>query len=257
MIDDILALTARLAAEPDSLAFLALGEALRRRGQFDAALAIALRGLQRYPMLGDAHDLVARIHSDRGEGDLAFDAWTEALRHDPSHVGARRGLAFLSFRAGDLEWAERHLVAATEVAPDDPGLRAALQRVQERRRSLPAAPPAPASLVPEARGSLLVDGQGRRLAGSLAAAGGEDVSDAMAGELAGVSREAARAARLLGFGGWRGLAVECPDANLHLLPPTEGTLLMVMAEPATPAGRLAVVAERGAASARRWFERLQ
>ena len=257
MIDDIRALTARLAAEPDSLAFLALGEALRRRGQFDAALAIALRGLQRYPMLGDAHDLVARIRSDRGEGDLAFDAWTEALRHEPSHVGALRGLAFLSFRAGDLEWAERHLQAATEVLPDDASLQAALRRVQERRRSLPASSPAPVSLAPEAKGSLLVDAQGRRLAGLLVAPGGEDVSDAVAAELSGVSREAARAARLLGFGNWRGLAVECADANLHLLPPTEGTLLMVVAEPATPPGRLAVVAERVAASARRWLERLE
>jgi len=255
MIDDIRALTARLAAEPGSLAFLPLGEALRRRGQLDAALTVALGGLQRYPMLGDSHDLVARIRSDRGEGDLAFDAWTEALRHDPRHVGARRGLAFLCFRAGDFEWAERHLQAAADVMPDDPGLVAALLRVQERRRSRPAAPPAPGALVPEAKGSLLVDAQGRRLAGSLVAAGGEDVSDAVAAELAGVSREAARAARLLGFGSWRSLVVECADANLHLLPPTEGTLLMAVAEPTTPAGRLAVVAERGAVAARRWLER--
>ena len=37
MTDDIRALTARLAEEPTSLVFLELGEALRRRGQLDAA----------------------------------------------------------------------------------------------------------------------------------------------------------------------------------------------------------------------------
>ena len=37
MSDDIRALTAQLAADPASLVFLPLGEALRRRGQLDSA----------------------------------------------------------------------------------------------------------------------------------------------------------------------------------------------------------------------------
>jgi tetratricopeptide (TPR) repeat protein len=256
MTDDIRTLTARLAGEPESLAFLELGEALRRKGQLDAALAVAVGGLQRYPLLADAHDLVARIRSDRGEGDQAFDAWTEALRHDPRHVGALRGLAFLSFRVGDLEWAERHLEAAVAILPGDQSLQVALERVRARRQTEPAAAPPPPSLAAEARGALLLDGQGRRLAGSIGAPGAADRSDTVAAELAGVSREAGRAARLLGFGAWRGLAVECPEANLHLVPPTEDTLLLVVAEAATPPGRLALVAERAAASAHRWLERL-
>ena len=64
MSDEIRALTARLADEPTSLAFLELGEALRRRGQYDAAAKVARGGLSRYPGLADAHDLLARILSD-------------------------------------------------------------------------------------------------------------------------------------------------------------------------------------------------
>ena len=45
MTDDIRALTARLADEPSSLAFLELGEALRRRGQLEAAYK--LKGVRR------------------------------------------------------------------------------------------------------------------------------------------------------------------------------------------------------------------
>ena len=57
MTDDIRALTARLVAEPDSLVFLPLGEALRQRRQLDAALVVAEGGVRRYPTLADAYDL--------------------------------------------------------------------------------------------------------------------------------------------------------------------------------------------------------
>ena len=45
MSDDIRGMTAELAADPDSLVFLELGEALRRRGQPDAAFKVARTGL--------------------------------------------------------------------------------------------------------------------------------------------------------------------------------------------------------------------
>jgi hypothetical protein len=79
MTDDIRALTARLADEPASLAFLELAEALRRRGQLEAAYKVARGGVSRYPGLADAHDLIARVLSDQGELAGAFDAWSSAL----------------------------------------------------------------------------------------------------------------------------------------------------------------------------------
>src|SRR6185503_3765511 len=77
--DDIQALTAQLARDPGSLVFLPLAESLRRRGQLDAALTVAVAGSARYPEMAGAYDLIARIRSDRGEGDLAFDACTTVL----------------------------------------------------------------------------------------------------------------------------------------------------------------------------------
>jgi predicted regulator of Ras-like GTPase activity (Roadblock/LC7/MglB family) len=255
--DDIRALTAQLAAEPESLAFLPLGEALRQRRQLDAALIVAEGGVRRYPALADAHDLVARIRSDRGEGDLAFDAWTEALRHAPAHVGALRGLAYLAFRAGDLARAARHLAAAQAAAPEDPAIRSALERVRAGvREAAPAPAPESIPFGSDSGGSLLVDGQGRRLAGLLLTSRGADVSDAVAAELAGVAREADRTARLLDLGDWRALAIECEEGNLHLVAPTADTLLLATGDVDTPAGRLALVAERAAVAARRWLERL-
>src|SRR5690606_22647249 len=115
-----------LAENPASLVFAPLGEALRSRGQLDAALKVALAGAARYPTLPEAQDLLARIHVDRGELDRAFDAWQAALAVAPEHGGAHKGLGFLYFRAGDPEMARQHLEAAARLVPDDHGVRAAL-----------------------------------------------------------------------------------------------------------------------------------
>ena len=138
MSDDVRALTAALAADPGSLVFLELGEVLRRRGQGAAALKVALAGAARYPALADARDLCARIHSDLGDGESAFDAWMEALQLDPTHLGAHKGLGFLYYRAGDLRRARRHLEIAV-TRSDEPGLHAAIARVREAAAAEPAA----------------------------------------------------------------------------------------------------------------------
>lgn len=257
MTDDIRALTQRLAAEPGSLVFLDLAEALRRRGQLDAAAAVVRGGLARYPALAEAHDLLARIYTDRGEGDAAFDAWTRALRHDPRHAGALRGLAFLSFRAGDLARAERHLLALVELNPDDVGGAAALARVRERMQSERAgrAEVVPEPAAPAEVETVLVDGHGLRLSGTLARSDGTDVSDAVAAEVAGVAREAARATRLLELGAWKSVAVECAGTQLHLVPATAEATLLARGTGDTPGARLAVAAEHAAHAARRWLER--
>lgn len=130
MADEIRTLTAELAADPGSLAFLRLGEALRVRGQRDAAQKVAITGLTRYPHLPDAHDLFARILVDAGDLERAFDEWDMALRLDPEHSGAHKGLGFLYYRAGDLANALLHLQTAAAATPGDESLRAAAGRVR-------------------------------------------------------------------------------------------------------------------------------
>src|SRR5215218_1149189 len=142
--DDIRRLTARVAEEPTSLAFLELGEALRRRGQLDAAYKVARGGLARYPALADVHDLLGRILGDQGDLAGAFDAWAEALRFDPMRIGALKGIAFLYFRAGDVPAALEHLRRAAEIDPDDPTIIQAIERVRGSSASVASASPAKA-----------------------------------------------------------------------------------------------------------------
>ena len=75
---------------------------------------------------------------------------------------------------------------------------------------------------------VLLDTQGLRLAGTLEAPDGSDVSDAVAAHLQGVSREASRAARLLDLGAWESVTAESPDGHLLVLPPTQSTVLLLL-----------------------------
>jgi tetratricopeptide (TPR) repeat protein len=278
--DDIRALTARLADEPESLAFLELAEALRRRGQLEAAGKVACAGLSRYPGLADAHDLMARVLSDQGDLAGAFDAWSSALQLDPMRTSALKGIAFLYFRAGDGASAMDHLQRALEVDPDDPAIPQAIARLgAELRRETPApvaaAPAPPSAIAPADAGAavargrapgvfdsleegelglLLVDASGLRVGGRLTGRDGAEAGDRVAAQLAGLSREAARATRLLGLGVWQSIAIESPDGHLVLAQPTPDTVLLAAREASLPIGRVGLLAERAARAARAWLE---
>ena len=273
MADEIRALSAQLAQDPQSLVFLRLGEALRRKGQLESATRVAMNGLERHPHLADAHDLYARILTDKHEYERAFDEWDMAVRIAPNHTGALKGLAFLYFKVGDIAQAEAHLEQARKVEPDDPSIDQAFEMIRGGAKAVPSPPRAAASSaapaptaggLDEARvfagleganeGLLLIDGAGRVLGGALRDRSGSDVTDSVAAYLAGVSQEAARTAKLLGLGAWNGLSAEGQHGNVHLAHPTPDALLLVVRERGTPLGRLAILAQRATAMARRWLE---
>jgi len=235
---------------------------------------VAVTGLERHPHLADAHDLYARILADKHDYERAFDEWDMALRVAPTHVGALKGLAFLYFKIGDVEQAAAHLEAAQRAAPDDPGVAQALA-LARGGHAAPPAPPAPLAPVEESpapaaqpldearvfaglegaeEGLLLLDASGRVLGGALKNSHGQDVTDAVAAYLAGVSQEAARTTKLLGLGKWTGVAAEGRLGHVHLTAPTGDALLLVVRDRAVPMGRLAIIAQRAAGAARRWLE---
>jgi len=279
--EDIRVLSAQLAGDPSSLVFLPLGEALRRRGQLDAAAKIAIAGLTRYPELADAHDLLARILGDQGDHERAFDEWDIALRLDPHHAGSHKGIGFLYYVAGDLPRALEHLESALSADPGAEGVAAAAARVREALATPDAAAPAPRPSGPAddaplphspvaadppppiaavfdglegaQDGLLLLDANGLLIGGGLTAPDGTAVGDAVAAHLAGVFHDASRAARLLSLGEWTSVAAETADANLFLCAPTPDSLLLLVRNNSVPIGRLALQAERASDAARRWI----
>ncbi len=280
MADEIRRLSDDLARDPSSLVFMPLADALRRAGQLDLALRVALRGLDRHPYVADAHDILARIHADRGDLERASDEWEMALRLDPSHEQASLGLGFVDFRRGNLESAERRLSAA---ADQDPGVATALAHVRSAlaARSGVAEPVAatPATMVatvPEFpapdpsrarqlflpvldgadQTAVLVDADGLVVAGSYCDANGNDVSDIVAAELAGVSSEAERAMRHLGLGAWTSLLVEADQSVVAMTPAPLGSLVVVAASRQTPVGLVRLLLDRALTRARDWLARV-
>jgi len=265
MASDIKAMSAELARNPTSPVYLELGEALRARGQLDAATRVALAGLERHPNSIEGQDLYARILADAGEFAQARRVWLSLLEAEPRHMGAHKGLGFLSFGIGDLNDALDHLESALAIDPMDPSVVRALRIVRETAeeeeaqeeeiRAAEAGQPVFSGLEGADRGLLLVDDRGRVLGGGVRDDRGTDASDAAAAYLAGAAQEAERTARLLGLGNWRWMIGEGPAGNAYVTQPAPDALLLIVRDRSVPAGRLTHLAERAADVARAWLER--
>jgi len=289
MADDVRRWSDELARDPASLVFLQLGETLRRQGQLDLALKIAMRGLERHSHNTDAHDLLARIAVDRGELQRAFDEWDMVLRLTPSHIGALKGMAFVRYQQGNTEEAEQYLRRAAEQG-GDAEIEAALARMRAGRgtrdagrgtrdaevgtrgeergaRGAETEPrPAPRAAHPadsralfadilgeHEQTALLLDDQGLVLAGVYLGENGSDVGAEVGAELSGVTDSARRAARHLDIGYWRAIVLETEVAVVTMGPSVGDGLLLVAASKATPLGLVRRVLDRCLERARAWL----
>jgi predicted regulator of Ras-like GTPase activity (Roadblock/LC7/MglB family) len=263
MADEIRRWSDELAREPGSLVFLQLGEALRRQGQLEIALKIALRGLERHPSNVDAHDLVARIAVDRRDFARAFEEWEAVLRIAPDHIGAMKGLGYLYFQHGRIADAEWYLGRAA-VGGGGADVESALETV--RRTSGGYAAPAadeaiPADpqrlfadlLVDDGQTALLLDGRGYVLGGLYVDHDGNDLSQEIGAQLSGISDEVRRATRHLDVGEWRSITFETQAAVVAMAPAAGESLLVVAASKQTPLGLLRRLLERCAERSARWL----
>lgn len=256
MVDDaVSAWMDELARDPGSVVFIPLVDALRRHGRLEEARRYALRGLERHPHLAGAHDALARVMADLGNEAQASDEWSFALRLDPGHVDALRGLGFLAYKRRDLATAEQLLARALQARPTDDGLAGALRRVRGELRVSPVKPsngsgpaPAPAAAAGNVRAlfasllgdgdrtALLLDRDGLVLAGTYVDGSGREVADEIGAHLGGLADEAARALRQLGLGPWESMLVEAQHATVALGPVPEGAVVMVAASRDTQVG---------------------
>ncbi|MEX2178714.1 MAG: tetratricopeptide repeat protein [Gemmatimonadaceae bacterium] len=268
MADDVRSWSDELARDPASLVFLPLAEALRRQGQLDLARKVATRGLERHPHNPEAHDLLARVHADRGDLQDAFDEWDMVLRLLPGHVGAIKGMAFVRFQQGAHEEAERLLVQAQGIG-EDADISAAIDTVRRSSgvvvsvESLPPDLPSDphllfAGLLTNDQTAMLLTKDGLVLAGAYYAADGRDVAQDVGASLSGVSDEAFRATRHLGIGAWRSIIFEAEEAVVSLSPArgalADGGMLVLAGAPATPLGLLRRLLDRCLTRVEAWLK---
>jgi predicted regulator of Ras-like GTPase activity (Roadblock/LC7/MglB family)/predicted Zn-dependent protease len=269
MADEIRRLSEELARDPASPVYLQLGEALRRGGQLDLALKVALRGLERHPHDADAHDLLARIAVDRGELERAFDEWDMVRRIAPGHLGARKGMGYVLFKQGKFTEAHMYLSEASELDGEDETVATALAMVRVRLRDdaegADGVQRAQRSQRLEASNlfdeineggehtALLLDATGLVMAGTYLTQDGRDVAQEVGAELSGVSDEARRAMRHLGLGDWSALTVETDAAVVAMAPMRDDALVLVAASKAMPLGLVHRVLDRCVGRASEWL----
>jgi predicted regulator of Ras-like GTPase activity (Roadblock/LC7/MglB family) len=279
--EEIRAMSDQLAADPSSLVFLPLCEALMARGDLAHAARVARRGADRHGGRADAQDLVARISLAQGDPTTAEAAWTNALRIEPDSGSAHRGLGFLRYQQGRFDEAEQHLSVVRAAQPNDPALEAAFAAVQAARAEIAAgeAPTVERAELPPQRASasfvaltgaesasrlfddvlgdtsqvaLLLDRDGLVVAGRYTTADGADLGAVIGAHLSGVSEEAARAMRHFGLGAWTRIALEAEAATISMAPSGEGVTL-VAAPKEVPLGFVRRTLDQCSGLARRWL----
>jgi predicted regulator of Ras-like GTPase activity (Roadblock/LC7/MglB family)/Tfp pilus assembly protein PilF len=276
MSDDVRRLSDELARDPGSRVFVPLGEALRKQGQLDLALKVAMRGLERHPHAADGHDLLARISVDRGELERAFDEWDMVLRLVPGHAGALRGMGFVCFQQGRLPEAEQYLSQAVAADDADDGVALALANVRAAGKKAAADTASPkmesagsvrlppgtthdprflfADVLSEAeQTALLLDRDGLVLAGAYVAYDGRDVAQDVGAELSGVTDAARRAARHLSLGEWTSIVFETEVAVVAMAPAPADGLLVLATSRTTPLGLVRRLLDRCSDRSRKWL----
>lgn len=267
MSDDVRRMSETLAQDPGSRVFVPLGEALRRQGQRELALKVALKGLERHPHLADAHDLLARLYADDGDIERAFDEWDMVLRLSPGHLGALKGMGFICFHRERFADAERYLAAAAASDPADAAVASALDHVRTAQvDTVSDAGAAMADAVAndsrylfvdvlrdEGQTALLLDPSGLVLAGAYVNGDGQDVAQEVGAELSGVTDAARRATRHLALGDWTSIVFETEVAVVAMAPSLQDGLLVLATSRATPLGLVRRLLDRCTERAHRWL----
>ena len=270
-------LSAEVATNPNSTAFVELAAAYRERGDLERAARLCLRGLERHPTHVEAHYELGRIYEARGERELALDEWSIVRQLAPDHLPAVCASIRLYMEEGRLSDAARDLGEARKLSPGDPAVRALARsyeaasaragngsesaRVEARSRSAEAEA-APESAVtdeggdagasPGAMGVLMVDPHGRITAGGVKGGSSSEVKT-LARSLSGARAEAERVASYLNIGEWSSMVVETKSARLSVSPVGEGVII-VATDPSLPAGQARRIVQRARKGAREKLE---
>ena len=279
--DDIHAMSETLAADPGSLVFLPLAEALLARGDLVRAARIAQRGAARHPEQIEAHDLVARLALAQGDEARAETAWGSVLGLDPRFGNAHRGLGLVRYRQGRLDEAREHLAYAAHLDPHDQTVRSALDAVQgviaqrdgatvtsdsedsgveaaaHAQDSADVAGASAARLFDPILGdakqvALLLDEDGLVSAGEYMTADGRDLGSEIGAHLSGVGDEADRAMRHFKLGKWTRLAIETEAATIAMAP-LGSRAVLVAASRDVPLGFVRRTLERCIVVATHWI----
>jgi cellulose synthase operon protein C len=141
---EISALEHAFASDPSSEAYRPLTEAYLASSRFMEAMVVCKKGVKAHPDDPAARVLLGRVYADQGKDRKALEELGGVLAAFPTFVAANRLAGVLHFRLGEREKGEAALRRAAEHAPDDPELRALLEKHGVKVATPPPPPPRPA-----------------------------------------------------------------------------------------------------------------
>lgn len=132
------AAAAGLAAHPDDPDLLFRQAAsLEREKKFPESVAAFEKLISLKPDHGAALNYLGYMFADRNENlARALELVTRAIALEPSNAAYLDSLGWIHFRLGNLDEAEKHLLTAKRLSPDDPTIEDHLGDLEEKRGDL-------------------------------------------------------------------------------------------------------------------------
>lgn len=244
-------LSAEVAANPNSTAFVDLAAVYRERGETERALRLCLRGLQRHPTHVEAHYELGRIYEIRGERELALDEWAIVRQLAPDHLPSRLDLVRLYLEEGRYAAAAIELEEARRIAPADGHVEELHERLRAAARAETngvgrRAPPSgyfrSLPVGGGVQGVLLVGADGRVQHGRLSGLD-RNLAIELASSLSGARAEAERVASYLHMGRLRGFVSEEWDRRI-VVTSLKDRMILVVTALEVPPGKAAWLAQK-------------
>ncbi|ACG72171.1 Tetratricopeptide TPR_2 repeat protein [Anaeromyxobacter sp. K] len=144
---ELSALEHAFASDPGSDAYRPLTEAYLAAGRFMEAMVVCKKGVKAHPDDPAAKVLLARVYAEQGKDRKALEELGAVLAAFPTFAAANQLAGVLHLRLGEREAGEAALRRAADAAPNDPEIRALLEKhgVGPAAPAAPAAPPRPAA----------------------------------------------------------------------------------------------------------------
>lgn len=160
MLDSLIAgYEEKLRQNPNSLVFVQLADAMRKKGRFDEALGVLEQGLSKNPNLLSALIMTGRIHISRDRPGEAIEVLKRVIGREPGNLTAHALLSQAYLATNSLREAIVEFQRILSLNPEDAAAQQALQTVLARMKKDKAGAPkpdagkAPAAPAPEEKAS--------------------------------------------------------------------------------------------------------
>jgi tetratricopeptide (TPR) repeat protein len=125
-------------AGPQAYRMLEQAHNAMEKKEFQRALAILDRLIERYPTFAEAWNRRGAVYWELGNYQQSADDSERALALNPNHYGAMQGIGICRLQMGDVAAACRYLRAALKVLPHDAATRESLHKCEELLRVFPS-----------------------------------------------------------------------------------------------------------------------